>query len=67
MFGFYVHCLNSSSCILLLKKVKLIRSVFEKKHWGKNQQEYLIKCITEYYFHLNNTVTLAIKSRIQVS
>lgn len=38
MFGFYVHCLNSSSCILLLKKVKLIRSVFEKNTGGKTNK-----------------------------
>lgn len=65
MSGFYVQLVNFSACILLLKKVKLIRLMFGYL-WGKSRREYLIKCVTEYHFYLNSIVALAVK-RIKVS
>lgn len=49
-----------------IKKSETTRLMF--KYLGeKTQQEYLIKCITEYYFHLTSIGTLAISSRIKLS
>jgi hypothetical protein len=49
-----------------IKKSETTRLMF--KYLGKKtQQEYLIKCITEYYFHLTSIGTLAISSRIKLS
>lgn len=66
MSGFYVQLVNFSACILLLKKVKLIRLMFGYL-WGKSHREYLIKCVIEYHFYLNSIVALAVKRRIKVS